>query len=178
MDIYRLYTPNRDYRTIDYDKTPLMRIIGEEDWGNLKELEDYPYKWDDEKKDVCDAPFLIGAIPIIRTDALSRIAAPLPSSLVQQVHIKVGGIEYTILKAKAVGNILNERKSDIDRFSDGRIMDVEKYVFNYSKDTPAIFRIAQYPLFTFVTDELAESMMNAKLTGLSFDKCAVKKKWF
>lgn len=179
MDIYRLYSPNRDYRTIVYDNTPLMKIIGKEDWGDIKEIENYPYQWDDEQKEICDAPFLIGAIPIFKTDALKRIGMILLDSLVTLIPIRVGDIEYTILKANEYEkNILNEKKSTISRFSDGRIMDIEKYVFIPFDNAPEVFKVASYPLFTFVTEKLASKLTEANLTGLAMEKCKIKKSWF
>lgn len=179
MEIYRLCSSNGIYKTIAYADSPLMSIIGEEDWGDLTDIENYSYHWEVSDKDICDAPFLIGAIPIFRSEVVSRMGNSFPASLVMQVPIKVEGEDYTILKARSyVSNILNEKKSKLSRFSDGRIMDVEKYVFKPIDNVPSFFKILQYPLFTFVAEDMAEILMKASITGLALEECRVKKTWF
>lgn len=179
MEIYRLCSSNGNYKTIAYAESPLMRIIGEEDWGDLTDIENYSYHWEASDKEVSDAPFLIGAIPIFRTEVILRMGNSFPASLVGQVPIKVEGEDYTILKARSyVSNILNEKKSKLSRFSDGRIMDVERYVFKPTDNVPSFFKISQYPLFTFVTGEVAGDLMKAGITGLVLEECRVKKTWF
>ena len=61
-------------------------------------------------------------------------------------------------------DVLNESKSIINRFSDGRIMNIEKYVFKKDRTYPSIFKISQLPTFTFMTDELSEAISEANLT--------------
>lgn len=178
--VYRIYSQNKNYKTISYDKTPLMRIIGSELWGDYSEIETFKYKWveDANEKIVCDSPFLMGAIPIFGESVVLGVKNFLSPALVDVLPIEVEGERYCILKAKILlDNILNLRRSKIVKFSDGRIMKVEKYVFNQQNNIPLIFKIRQYPLFTFITDSLALSLEMLHPTGLAMEKIDTTAGW-
>lgn len=177
MKIFRLYSPNRDYRTIKYEGTPLMSFLEDDNFDDYEAIENFQYQWDNHDKPICDCPFLIGAIPIIRKTALAKIPSVISNDLVKSIHIQIEGEPYEILLAKNIlKDALNESKSIIDRFSDGRIMSIDKYVFKKNAYKP-IFRIRQLPLFTFITDQLAESISKAHLTGLAMEECVILSKW-
>ena len=74
-------------------------------------------------------------------------------------------------------DVLNESKSIINRFSDGRIMNIEKYVFKKNITYPPIFKISQLPTFTFITDLLFEAISDANLTGICMERCEIKSNW-
>lgn len=178
MNIYRMFSSGNDFKSIQYAQTPLMEIIGEEDWKNINDIESYSFHWSEENKEVSDAPFLIGAIPIFRSDALTYAKIVFPKDCVKEVTIHVDGIEYVIIKAIGkVDDLLDEKKSVISRFADGRIMNIEKYIFKAKDNVPPIFKLAQYPLFTFVTDEIGDKLKAATLSGLKLERCKIKKWW-
>lgn len=181
MEIYRIYTKNRQYKTISYDNTPLLDYIDEETLENIPQIESFPYTWndDDREKDCGDCPFLIGAIPVFSVKIFNEIEKHLASELVDTIPINVENKKYIIIKAKInVTNLLDERNSQIDRFSDGRIMDIGNYVFKVKNELPVIFRLSEYSLFTFVTGQLAETLLRINPSGLEIEKCKIKKKWF
>lgn len=181
MKIYRLYSKTEGYKTIDYGKTPLMNIIGEEDWGNLSEIKEFPYQWknDNEADSVSDCPFLIGAIPVFSLQTMNLIKEQLTSDTAEIIPISIENETFCILRAKLrVANLLNERKSKITRFSDGRIMSIEKYVFKNEDKMPLLFQLQQYPLFTFVTGTLADLLLAVHPTGLCMEECKIHKGWF
>lgn len=180
MDIFRIYSLNGNYKTISYDKTPLMRIIGSEVWGNYSDIESFKYDWDvDVNKNIeSDCPFLIGAIPIFRKRFILEIKNFLSPALVDILPIEVASEYFCIVKAKILlDNILNTKKSKINKYSDGRIMNIEKYVFTPQNDLPSIFKIRQYPLFTFVTSNIASYLEIVRPTGLALEKIEIKKEW-
>ena len=179
MNIYRMFSSSNDFRSIQYAQTPLMKIIGEEDWENVNDIEHYSFHWSEDNKEVSDAPFLIGAIPIFRSEALTQAGIIFPDDFVEEVTIKVEGTEYVIVKAtQIVTDLLDEKRSKISRFSNGRIMDIERYVFKKNNKVPPIFKLKQYPLFTFVTDALGDKLNAAAISGLKLEKCKIIKPWF
>lgn len=179
MNIYRMFSSNNDFKSIQYGQTPLMKIIGEEDWENVSDIERYSFHWSEGDKEVSDAPFLIGAIPIFRSETLDHAGIKFPKNYVKEIIINVEGIEYVIVKAtQIVTDLLDEKRSVISRYSDGRIMDVERYVFKKNDNVPPIFKLKQYPLFTFVTDVLGDKLNAAAISGLILEKCKISKPWF
>ena len=180
MDIFRIYSQNNNYKTISYEKTPLMRILGSETWGNYVDIESFKYEWncDTNKRIECDCPFLIGAIPIFRENIISKIKFFLSPTLVDILPIEVAGKIYCIIRAKILlENIINVKKSKINKYPDGRIMNIEKYVFTPQNDLPCIFKIQQYPLFSFITSNLASYLKMENPTGLQFEKIDIKRNW-
>ncbi len=179
MKIFKLYNLNRNNKTILYEGTPLMKIIGCEDWGDYNKIEKYIYTWDSYSKDkpVCDSPFLIGSIPIFRNKIIQQIK--IQPGQIDLIPITIEKELFEIIKAKTlVNNVLNKHKSKISYFSDGRIMDINKYVFKPQDNWPEIFKIAEFPIFTFVNENIAEQLNRQKPSGLGMEECAIKKGFF
>lgn len=177
MKIYRIYNPNRNYRTIAYDNTPVFGDIGENiEWTNSKVLQLFPFHWDDDSsKEICDCPFIIGAIPVFSQVAFNVIKPFLNENDVQVIPIEVDNLPFFILNVTVLlKDILNQYRSKIVYFKNGKVMDIEKYVFNQSEYMPSLFRISQLPTFTFVTENVAIAMTNAGLLGLELEECIVK----
>ena len=65
MKIYRIFNPSRRYKTISYNETPIFNNMGKSIWDNIEEVSSFSYKWenDEEIKNICDCPFIIGSIP-------------------------------------------------------------------------------------------------------------------
>lgn len=178
MKIFRLYSQNSDYRTIAYDGTPMMSFLEDSHFDDYDSIHKFNYHWDNSDKPISDCPFLIGAIPVIRKSAIPKIRLAISSDMVLPIDILIEGEPFVIILAKNIlEDVLDESKSIINRFSDGRIMNIEKYVFKKNRTYPPIFKISQLPTFTFMTDELSEAISEANLTGIDMEKCEVKAKW-
>lgn len=178
-NIYRLYTSDIGYKTIDYNDTPLLDCLDSDIWDSLT-LEKFQFVWNSEEteEEESDCPFLIGAIPIIKSNILMNIDFNTLQEIVDIINIKVSGNDFSILIAKdKIKGLLNKKKSDIDYFSDGRIMRVNRYVFNNHNDLPPLFRIEEYPLFTFANARMANILNKLDLKGLLLEECEVVKGW-
>lgn len=172
MNIYRILNPNREYKTIQYNKTPILKNIGEIIWDNTQEISSYQYTWDknNNSKFICDCPFIIGSIPVFSEFAYNKISIFLDNTNSQIIPITVDGRKYYIINAIILmDDMLNENKSKISYFSDGRIMDIEKYVLN-NKHTPDIFKLSQFQTYTFVSEKIAD-VLKSEVTGIIFEKC-------
>lgn len=175
MSIYRIFNPNRDYKTIDYSETPILDNLGKIYWENQAEISSFPYTWvKDERKDICDCPFIIGSVPVFNEVAYKTITNYLNKNEMQIIPIHVEGIPYYIVNSlRVLPDILNEKKSKIVRFSDGRIMDIEKYVFQKKEEVPNIFKISQLNSYTFVDKKMASIIIDAHLKGIYLEKCKI-----
>lgn len=176
-NIYRLITSEREYKRIDYGDTPLVHCLVDDLWDK-EILESYQFKWnsDDVDKTISDCPFLIGAIPVIKSEIIKQMNLVIPEEYLKTININVSGEKYSILRAqKTVKGLLNLRKSAIDYYSDGRIMYVDKYVLNSKKELPIIFRLDEYPLYTFTTEVFAMSLMDLQPMGMFLEKCEIRK---
>ena len=178
MNIYKLYSTNNNYKTIAYDGTPLMSFLEDFNFDDYESIRKFNYHWENSDKPISDCPFLIGAIPVIRKSAIPKIRPAISSDLALLIDILVEGEPFVIILAKNIlEDVLDESKSIINRFSDGRIMNIERYVFKKNRTYPPIFKISQLPTFTFMTDEFSEAISEANLTGIDMEKCEVKAKW-
>lgn len=175
MNIYRIFNPNREYKAIDYAETPILDNLGKIYWENQVEVSSFPYTWvKGEGEDICDCPFIIGSVPVFSEAAYRAIASHFDKNEMQIIPIFVEGIPYYIVNViRVLPDILNEKKSKIVRFSDGRVMDIEKYVFQKKVNVPNIFKISQLDTYTFVNEEMASIIMDAHLTGLALEKCKI-----
>jgi hypothetical protein len=155
-----------------------MSFLQEEGNIDYTAIKNFHYQWDDDNKPICDCPFLIGAVPVIRKSALTKILAVIPADSVSSIEIQVEGETFVILQANNIlSDVLNESKSVINRFSDGRVMSIDKYVFKKGKTYPAIFKISQLSTFTFVSDRISDALTSAHLSGLALEECEVKSTW-
>lgn len=174
MNIYRLLNPSRAYKTINYSNTPMFDNIGKVVWDNVNEISKFNYTWNinDESLSICDCPFIIGSIPVFNLMAYNKLLMYLNKENTQIIPINVDGVPYFVVNATVlIDDILNSRKSKISYFSDGRIMDIEKYVFNKRKDIPNVFKISQYQTYTFVSDRIASVINSNMMTGIVLEKC-------
>lgn len=181
MKIYRLYSKTDGYRSIAYRKTPLMNIIGEKNRVDNIEIENFPYEWDEENeyRRVSDSPFLIGAIPIFSQRTMNKIKDFLTEDMVELIPISIEKKKFEVVRAKIrMANLLDEKRSKITRFSDGRIMSVEKYVFKNNGNLPLLFQLQQYPLFTFATGILADKLFELCPSGLCLEECKIHESFF
>ncbi|MDF2631173.1 MAG: hypothetical protein K0R39_5004 [Symbiobacteriaceae bacterium] len=78
--------------------------------------------------------------------------------------------DYALYNVTTLLNTLDEERSEIERFRDGRVMDIFKYTFLPDRlGTAAIFKLVQATfLEPFVTDQFVERVRDLKLTGFEF----------
>ena len=173
MKIYRIFNPSRRYKTISYNGTPIFDNMGKTIWENTKEVSSYPYTWEkDEQKEICDCPFIIGSIPVFNQPAFNILSAKLSPNDIQVIPINVDHSPYYIVNAiHKISGILNKKKSHISYFSDGRIMDIEKYVFSNIPNIPSLFKIEELPIYTFVNEDIASTLEKRNITGVCVEQC-------
>jgi hypothetical protein len=184
MKIYRIYNPNRQFKTIAYESSPLFNNIGEKIvWDNSNDLQSFHFLWDDNsiEKSSCDCPFIIGSIPVFSKISFNIISTYIHLTDVQVIPIEVENMPYYILNViKLMDNILDTRNSKITYFRDGKIMDIENYVFKKVDTLPPFFRLLQLPLFTFITEDVANCIISSNLnfTGITLDECHISERYF
>ena len=147
---------------INHQEEKAVKSLNNKKLGWLKE-EDY----DDEQeynKDapISDCPFVYGAIPVF-----SEKKFKLPTKDCVTSKFDVSGERYIAVVAPEIEGILNIRSSKISKFRDGGIMNVEGYIFNNLPEYPNLFRLKEYPVFTFCTEDVKK---NLELSGFKFLK--------
>lgn len=174
MKIYRILNPNRDYKTIKYSGTPIFNNLGKILWDNANEISNFCYTWEtcNQNKDICDCPFIVGSIPVFSFFAYKKLSMYVNESNSQIIPIKIDDKSYFIVNAIILlDDILNKKKSKISYFSDGRIMNVDEYVFHNKRNIPDLFKISQFQTYTFVSEKLASAITEANITGISLEQC-------
>lgn len=172
MNTYRILNQNREYKTIQYNQTPILKNIGKIIWDDVQEISSYHYTWDknNNSKFICDCPFIIGSVPVFSEFAYNKISTFLDTTNSQVIPIIVDDRKFYIVNAIILmDNMLNEKKSKISYFSDGRIMDIDKYVLN-NRPTPDLFKLSQFHTYTFVSEKIVD-ILKSEVTGIVFEKC-------
>lgn len=76
----------------------------------------------------------------------------------------VDGKSYTIVAAPhLIGKIINISESECRTFRNGKIMNVNKYVFNSNIQITPIFTPEEFVMFTFCTLEIAQQLQMCHL---------------
>jgi hypothetical protein len=127
------------------------------------------YYGEKKKKLASDFPYLSLHIPVFSRRAVLAL---------DNILYKHGEVlplfrredEYYAFNVTRVLNLLNEDKSNLVLFSDGTILDIKSYSFNF-------FDLTGYPIFklpqsllkdVFVTEEFKRRVEESKLTGFTF----------
>lgn len=172
MKIYRIYSPNINNRTIHYEGTPIIENIGEIEWSNVKNISKETYSWDNMDKSHCDCPFIIGSVPVFPYSVLDILKPLFVGQKIQIIPIRVEDGQYAIVNTTEVlDGVLNEKKSKLTRFQDGRIMDVEKYILKPLKYCSNMFKLREFPVFTFISETLYNTIHKLGLSGIVFEEC-------
>ncbi|MCQ2975327.1 MAG: hypothetical protein MJ211_11035 [Bacteroidales bacterium] len=168
MKIFKLYNIVNGYKTIDFGEINITSISkGEID---IECLSNSNLNWKKTEDDLIpsDSPFFIGAFPIFEYSKIEKLNIPIDF-----VHFFVENVDFVAIKSNIIEiNVLNRDKSIMKLFKSGKIMSINKYVFN-KYNYPPIFRIKEYPLFTFVNEEIAELLKNSNLKQIKFEECEV-----
>jgi len=125
----------------------------------------------DEDQDAAEfADFaLLGTVPVFSLQALEALLDLLrPNGEVLPLRFKGG--EYFAYNVTRILPALDETASSMTRFSTGRVMSIDRYVFRPELlDNAAVFKIPELPkAFVFVTDAFVERIRATRLTGLVF----------
>ena len=175
MKIYRIYHKVDGFKAIKTKGTALESCMLEKGNNATFELfKGHQFQWSDSTGDkVCDFPFIDGNIIVFSEKVFSDIRSMIASCAVN-TNIVVEGAQYEIIVANKISNVLNADQSVIKRFKDGRIMNIKKYVFKQDESYPAIFRIEEFPTFTFVTEDVLNKIKESNgIDGLDIQICEV-----
>lgn len=175
MNIYRIYHKVDGFKAIKTKDTALERRMLE--YGNNATFElfkNQQFQWSDSTGEkICDFPFIDGNITVFSENVFTAIRSMITSCAVI-TNIVVEGTQYEIIEANKIRNVLDTEQSVIKRFKDGRIMNIKKYVFKQNSSYPAMFRIEEFPTFTFVTEDVLDKIMElSEIEGLDFQLCEV-----
>lgn len=158
-----------DYAIIDFNNYNLIDILqGKKD---ISTLNNKTFKWDMKSgSKISDCPFYIGAFPVFDS---TKLKVNFEKD-VKTAEITVDGRKYKIILANQIkGNVIDKNKSEYSKYSDGRIMKVDKYVFKSNINYPSIFTIEEFPLFTFCDEEMKRKLESCHFNQLMFINCNV-----
>lgn len=116
----------------------------------------------------CDFPELLPDVPVF-----SRRAKELLTDLLvpfgEFLPLLTDTGEYYAFNVINRIDVLNEKKSELERFPDGRVMRVVKYEFYPEKiQDQLIFQIPQETTRIYVTDKFVENVKEYNLTGFEY----------
>lgn len=109
----------------------------------------------------------------VASDKAWKVLRALLSSHVQGLPIRLGAQELQLLNVTEMSSSFDERKSKVERFSDGGIMRVERYAFDTKRISSPIFRLKGLEAHgVFCTDDLRELVEHHGLHGWGFEQVA------
>ncbi len=168
MKIYKLYNQVDGFASIDFANEEIDDVLN--GISDVSVLNGGSYKWsvseDDDEKG--DSPFYLGSFPIFEENKVRGIVFPNSKTAVFKVDDKSFiAVEAPLLS----GSIIDKNFSDLHLFSNGEILSVWKFALNSRVLYPPIFRIEEFPLYTFVTEEMQVALRNLRLSQLLFEEC-------
>ena len=169
MKIIQLKNLVNGFATIDFSAINMDAVLKN---GELSLVAGKSFHWNTESgKSISDCPFYIGAMPIFSTD---KLGDALNNTAVKTATFDVDGKSYTIVAAPHLsGQIINLQKSECRTFRSGKIMNVNKYVFNSDVKLAPIFTPEEFVLFTFCNLEVAKQLQSCHFNQLQFVECPV-----
>lgn len=128
-----------------------------EDLGGARPIPDY--------STVAGAPVLRARALDVLGDLLQGRCELLP------LHVE-GDADLHMVNVTRLSDALDEERSELDLFGDGRVMDIDRHAFRPERLAgETIFRVAQAPdLWDYVTDAVRGRVENAGLTGFLWDR--------
>lgn len=177
MKVYKFWHKANEYKNINLEETLLLDkvIDGFYNDGKAFNCNFGTFKWIEKDLKECDFPMINGSIPVVSQRAYEVIDPYLDKEGIEILPITIDNIPYYIIHLLNVYDVLNEKRSVIQRFRNGDIMNIEKYVFLPSvSDAPNLFQITQNQMFVFAKEELFNAISEAKLTGADFEECQIK----
>ena len=130
----------------------------------LKEPEGY------EKLPRGDFPCFISGAAVFTQKAVTALADLLEGQ-VELLPIICEAGDYQLANVIRVVDALDEANSDVQRFEDGRVMDVERYAFHPEKlKGLTIFKLPQFRRGrVYVTERFVDRVREAGLKGFRFE---------
>lgn len=184
MKIFKLTHESDGYKSIDITNSSIESFIVNGYYNDGKDfnLEETELSWYNNGDDeiICDFPFIAGNIPVISEKAFNVLSDEINKCNVEIIHLNIDKQKYYLLHFKTLSeNLINTKESDIKYFRSGKIMSIDKFVFNKNiDDCPPLFINKDFPTILFCTDKVTEIIKNNKLIGLHIQECEVKAKGF
>ena len=121
--------------------------------------------------DLSDFPALLSASAPVFSRRAWETLAPLIHDQSEELPFVVRAEDFVLLNVLQIADALDEANSEVMRFSDGRIMDVERYVFHPDVVSGlTIFKIPQMRRsHVMVTEPFVEAVRGADLKGFDFE---------
>lgn len=170
MKIIQLKNLVTGFATIDFSEVNMDAVLKD---GDLSIVSGKSFHWNKESGGkISDCPFYIGAMPIFATE---KLGDTLKDTNIKTALIDVDGISYTVISAPCLsGQIINLKESNCRTFRSGKIMTVNKYVFNSGINYIPIFTPEEFVLFTFCNIEIAQKLQSCHFNQLQFVECQIK----
>jgi hypothetical protein len=110
----------------------------------------------------------LGASPVFSEHALEKLSDMLPA-YGEVLPLKSEEGSYYVYNVLSVIDALDEGRSKLVRFTGGRVMTIEEYIFVPERVRgTAIFKIPQQLTKVFVSDEFVKRVRDAGLVGFKF----------
>ncbi|MBD5239828.1 MAG: hypothetical protein HDS64_08735 [Bacteroidales bacterium] len=167
MKVLQLKNAVDGFATIDFSSIDMDLVLKT---GDLSLVAGKSFQWNkDSGQAISDCPFFIGAMPIFDTE---KLGSALNNTQAKTATFEVEGKSFTIVAAPQFkGQIINLMKSDCRTFRSGKIMTVNKYVFNKNIQYPDIFTPSEFVMFTFCNTEIAQRLLACRFNQLEFTEC-------
>lgn len=112
---------------------------------------------------------LLGVIPVFSRRAVDALRDVLRANG-ELLGLRYSRGDYYAYNITTVLDALDEERSQLQRFSTGRVMLINTYVFRPDRLIHAvIFKISQFPgSYVYVTEEFVQGAHEARLEGLHF----------
>ncbi len=167
MKIIQLTNAVDGFATIDFSTIDMDFALKT---GDLSLVAGKSFRWNkDSGQAISDCPFYIGAMPIFATE---KLGTALNNTQAKTTTFDVEGKSFTIVAAPHFqGQIINILKSECRTFRSGKIMTVNKYVFNSNIQYPQIFTPAEFVMFTFCNTEIAQLLSGCHFNELRLVEC-------
>ncbi|GAA4671648.1 imm11 family protein [Phytohabitans rumicis] len=117
-----------------------------------------------------DLPWLGSHVLILRDEAIAEVG-PILADHGELLPLECADAGLVVLNVTRVVDALDEERSDIVRFSSGRIMDIKKATFRGELLTgPAVFKIPQMPFgpLYFTSDTVELIRATGRHRGVTF----------
>lgn len=168
MKIIQLKNYTEGFATINFDRVDMTSVMKQ---GDISVLDGKEFTWRrDVGSNIGDCPFFVGAMPIFATEKLGSII----DSTVRTATFTVEGKSYTIIAAPLLkGEVINRQESKCRTFRSGKIMSVDKFIFNKGIDYPVLFVPEEYIMYTFCDMEFAKKLISCHFEQLQLIECAI-----
>lgn len=171
MNVYILDADVNNYRGLVYENDDIVEFNRRFDGRSLKKV------WTGKEKfgfvaprlPKGDTPGLSSHIPVFNQKAAKALADFVDPSG-ELLPITCGGEKFFLFNVTRLVSALDETNSDLERFSDGRIMLIRRYAFRTAKlSSVIVFKLPQKPLAcAYVTDPFVQRVKAAGLRGFKF----------